>query len=177
MYKKFMAMALTVAMAFVLTSCGDTATKVKEEIKQTIAQAISGNVKGEVGKSYSTQWFEFTVESIMAVDSYAGYVPQEGNILVDVFITEKGTFDDAEPSPMGTFDFYMDSDTFYDYVYPLDPLDSTMMPEEFDLAYGETVTYHMVYEVPAGLNDLKLMYTEIDERDTEGATFTINVNL
>ena len=174
MKKKYLAVTIVIAIVLALTSCG---TKAADEIKHTIAQMIQGNISGEIGKTYATQWFEFTVESIKSVDSYAGYTPNEGYALVDVLITEKGTFDDDRPTPMGTFDFYMDSDTFSDYLFPLDPIDSTMMPEEFDLEYGEVVTYHMVYEVPEDVSDLKLMYTEIDEADEEGATFSINVVL
>ena len=175
MRKRLLLFTIAVTMVFVFASCGGDKPGIVDEIKHTVAQAIKGNIKGEVGKVYGTQWFEFTIESIEEVGSYAGYEPDDGGILVDVVITEKGTFD--EPSPMGTFDFYMDSDTFLEYIWPLDPFDGSMMPEEFDLAKDEVVTYHMVFEVPEGLSDLVLMYTEWDEEESEGATFTINVNL
>ena len=182
MNKKILVVFMAVMMCFALVSCGgadngikDVGTKVIDDIKHSVAKMIQGNINGEVGKVYATQWFQFVIESIEAVDSYAGYAPEDGYILVDVFISEKGTFADEESSPMGTFDFYMDSDTFSDYIYPLDPFDGTMMPLEFDLARDEIVSYHMVYEIPEGVTDLKLMYTEVNVESSKGATFVIKI--
>jgi hypothetical protein len=74
---------------------------------------------------------------------------------------------------MGTFDFYLNSPLFDEYIYPIDPIDDSMMPLEFDLAKNQSVEYHMIYEIPAAVPDFQLMYTEIDETDKEGVTFTI----
>jgi len=166
------------AMTVAVTGCSDATNAVVESVSnavsEAVAQAVTGDVTGEIGTTYSTQWFEFNVESIEFVSEYAGYTPEEGNTLIDVVVTEEGTFD--EPVPMGTYDFIIDQESFEEYVYPLDALDDTMMPDEFELAKGETVTYHMVFEVPENTEGLFLFYTEIDESDTEGATFTININ-
>jgi hypothetical protein len=139
----------------------------------SVGNFLKGNVTGEVDKVYSTEWFNFAVRSIEKVDEYAGYSAEEGFILLDVVVEELNTF--SEDIPMGTFDFYLDSDTFIDYIFPLDPLDDTMMPTEFSLSPSEDVKYHLLYEIPDGVADLRLMYTEIDEEDNEGATFTITV--
>ncbi|MDR1159752.1 MAG: hypothetical protein LBK69_03900, partial [Syntrophomonadaceae bacterium] len=91
------------------------------------------------------------------------------------FIKEKGTFE--EPVFMGTFDFYMDSSSFEEYVYPIDPINDSMMPLEFMLAKDQTVEYHMIYEIPGSTTDLQLMYTELDENEQDGATFTVRLHL
>ena len=127
-----------------------------------------------VGTVHKTKWFEFTIHSIEKVDSYAGYTPRAGYQLYDVVITEKNTFSVA--IEMGTFDFYMDDPSFIDYIFPIDPLNSTMMPEVFTLGVGQSVQYHMVFEIPSNVTKLKLMYTEIDEFNNKGKTFTIDVN-
>ena len=175
MRKKILSVALIAVLLMGFTACGGGSTSIVDDVKRQVATMIKGNIKGETGKTYGTQWFEFTIDSIKAVDSYSGYSAEKGYRLIDVLVTEKCTFDQA--IPMGTFDFYMDSKDFEDYIYPINPLDDTMMPEEFDLAPGETVSYHMVYEIPEHAPDLKLIYTEWDEEEKEGATFTIDVKL
>jgi hypothetical protein len=146
---------------------------ITESIGSAVASMLKGDVTGEVGKTYSTQWFNFSVLSIDKVTEYAGYKPEESNILVDVKIAELCTFN--EDTDMSYNDFYLDSDSFEEYVFPIEPLDDTMMPEEFTLKPKEKVEYHIVYEFPEETKGLKLMYTEIDEAENEGATFTINI--
>ena len=180
MKKRLLAtVTLAFALVLVLSSCSKAAESLNDAVSSGIDSAssaidnlLSGNVTGEIGKSYSTQWFSFTVKSIKSVPEYAGYTPAEGMQLIDVVVTEKNIFN--QTIPMGTSDFYLDENSWPDYIYPMDPLDDTMMPIEFDLAVGETAEYHMVYEVPAEFSAMMLLYTEIDVTETEGATFTIN---
>lgn len=140
-------------------------------VGDAVGKLLSGDVTGKVGETYRTEWFDFSISSINQVDSYAGYSPAEGFTLYDVAITEISTFDD--PIPMGTFDFFIDADVFDEYIYPIEALNNSMMPETFTLTKGESAEYHMVYEVPKGTQGLKLMYIEIDEEENQGATFTI----
>lgn len=170
----FVAVIVSLALSFTgCSSTGDQLSSVMDTVGSAVAQMLSGDVTGEVGKAYATQWFDFTVESIKFVEEYAGYRAEDGNELVDVLLTETGTF--AEPSPMGTFDFSIYSPSRDENYWPISPLDDTMMPDEFDLAKDETVKYHMVYEVPEGLSDLALMYVEVDEEENIGVTFTIKI--
>ena len=154
----------------------DSESEVSSKEIEGFDDAISkteGDIRGEVGIAYHTQWFAFRVESIDRVSVYAGYRASSGYELIDVVVTELNTY--GQSITMGTFDFYLDSDTFLDYAWPLDPRDDTMMPENFDLPKGEEVTYHMVYEVPVGLTDLVVCYTEINDEGDYGDTFTIPV--
>jgi hypothetical protein len=166
--RSILALAVLTALVFALSGCGDS-------VRQAAARILSGNVTGEVGITYGTEWFEFTVHSIDEVAEYAGYAPEDGYLLYDVLITEKNTYD--APIPMGTPDFYMDAESFDGYtVYPLDPMSDEMMPLEFELAEDESAEYHMVYEVPEDAAGLKLVYVEVGEDDYEGVTFNIPIN-
>jgi len=159
MIRKLAVLIVAASLLFTLVSCN----KNKE-------------INCEIGNTYSTEWFEFTIESIESVEFYDWYTPEEGNILIDVLITVKGTFE-SRPVPLGTFDFYMDSETFADYLWPLDPFDSTMMPLEFNLPFGEEAAFHMIYEAPSGISDLTLIYKEIAEDGTEYKTFRFTVDI
>jgi hypothetical protein len=151
-----------------------TGGSISDSIGSAVSSLIKGDVTGEIGKAYLTQWFNFSVLSIDRVKEYSGYKPEEGNILIDVEIAELCTF--GKPIEMGTNDFFMDSDSFLEYVYPIAPVDDTMMPENFTLRPKEKATYHMVYEVPEGADDLRLVYIEVDTENNKGSTFTIKIN-
>jgi hypothetical protein len=138
------------------------------------AADLNWTVGGKIGREYNTRWFGFTVESARMVDEYAGYEPAEGNALLDVVLSEKNTFDDG--ISMSSWDFYVDATDFEDYAWPIDAADETMMPDEFELAPGESVKYHVVYEVPAGAEEMSLVYREEDENDKTFRTFSIKIN-
>ena len=159
-----------------MASCSKTQEKINEmvnEVASSVAELVSGDVTGKIGTAYQTKWFEFTIHSIEKVDSYAGYEAAEGYQLYSVSITEKNIFEST--IPMGTSDFYMDDPGFLEYIWPIDPLDDTMMPEEFNLEPGDSAKYTMIFEIPEDAPKLVLMYTEIDENDDVHATFTIKV--
>ncbi|MDR1245472.1 MAG: hypothetical protein LBK57_00385 [Clostridiales Family XIII bacterium] len=172
--KFLLSLIVTVILSISLSGCGDTARNVALNAAESVVQMLSGKVTGEIGTTYATQWFKFTIISIEEMSEYEGYAAEEGYTLYDVLITETGTFEEA--SPMGTFDFYMDAPSFEDFVFPLDPISDEMMPLEFDLGPRETVEYHMVYEVPMDSVGLKIMFTEVDEDENEGVTFNIPID-
>jgi hypothetical protein len=138
-------------------------------------ELLEGDVIGEIGKDYRTQWFTFNVISVTKVAEYAGITAQPESELIDVVIYEKNIFN--KNIPMGAPDFYMDAPSLTDFISPMEPADDSMMPMQFELAPGESASYHMLYEVPVDTPDLVLQYIEVDELGTEGATFTININL
>ncbi|MDR2779854.1 MAG: hypothetical protein LBB28_01880 [Synergistaceae bacterium] len=155
-------------------SASDTSGgSVSDSIGSVVGSLVEGDVTGEVGKAYLTRWFNFSVLSITRVGEYAGYSPEEGNILLDVEIAELCTFN--EPIEMGTSDFFVDADSFLEYVYPMESKDSTMMPQNFTLQPREKVQYHMIFEIPEDAEDLELVYVEIDEKGNEGSTFMIKI--
>jgi len=180
-----LALLLILAFVFVgLAGCGDIISftdpaqkrrEANEKRRESISEFLAGegDVTGETGKTYKTEWFEFTIHSIEKVGSYAGRTAQEGQQLYKVLIIETSTSE--ETIPVGTFDFYMDDPTFEEYVWAVAPLDGTMMPEEFNLEPGETVQYVMLFEVPVDTTELALVYTEYFDNGEIGTSFTIYV--
>lgn len=166
MRKKSLVLIVSFVMVFALAGC------------DMLGGLLGGKTEGEVGTTLKTSWFDFTVNSAEEADSYADYTAAEGNKLVVVEVTETNTSDDE--LPMGTFDFMLDdpADTEY-YVEAMAPLDSNMMPEEFYLAAGETVTYTLVFEVPAASSNFTLVFVEygIDSSGNESTGDTFKVAL
>lgn len=174
--KKKLLYSLTVmvmlASCMCLTACEFSPDTLIQNVKN-ISSARTGDIKGQIGKTYKTAWFEFTIESIDQIISYDDYYPEEDSVLYEVVIEEKNT--SKSSIAMGTFDFYIISPSLAEKFYPLDPLDEKMMPFEFDLGVNETVKYHMVYKVPKNTSDLMLKYIEIDDENNEGSTFTFEI--
>jgi hypothetical protein len=141
-----------------------------------VKNLIEGNVTGELNKTYSTQWFDFTVKTIKTAYEYAGYDAGDGYKFVDVIVSETNTFD--EPIPMGYWDFELAAEGLPEEdTIPLEPLDETCMPEEFTLEVGETAEYHVLFTIPDEITEISFIYEEIDEEDNVGATFTIKHEL
>ena len=60
MRKKLIAVVVVVVMLVAFSGC----SKVVEQVAEGVRQVLSGDVSGEIGKSYSTQWFDFTIKSV-----------------------------------------------------------------------------------------------------------------
>lgn len=171
MIRKVLCLILTLLLSLTcFTACNLNPKQMIQEVK---AHFLSGDVNGKIGKTYSTAWFEFTINSIEEISEYEDYTPAEDSVLYDVVINEKNIC--QEKIFMGTYDFYMESSALSDPIFPLDPLDENMMPTQFGLAVDEVAEYHMVYEIPANVPDLALMFVEVDENGKEGSTFTIDI--
>ncbi|MDR1619641.1 MAG: DUF4352 domain-containing protein [Clostridiales bacterium] len=133
-----------------------------------------GDTVGKIGETYKTSRFSFIVKSVTPLATYNGIPPEDGYTLYDVVIWEKNISD--SPLPIYTGDFFMDHDSYIDYVYALDPESDAPAPEELTLGAGEETEYHLLFETPAVESGLMLMI-ELFNGDTMGATtFAINVN-
>ena len=121
----------------------------------------SGDTIIKVGKTYKTRWFSFTIESLDTDTKYGSHTAASGNTLVIAHITLTNTSGSSQP--FGTFDWLVDDDSLTDYIFPLSPLNDKMMPEEFDLEDGKTVSYDVVIEYSADLKNPYFMYIEEDE--------------
>lgn len=188
--KRLLVVLLAVLLAASLAACGKSAEDIVSEaagavsgavddVAGAVASLLSGDVTGEIGKSYRTQWFTFSVESIQAVEEYKGEVPDEGNMFLDIVVTEKNTWEANDDIPMFCTDFYIEADGYdtYEDIYWLEPWDDSMMPLEFTLAPDEEVTYHLIYELPKEATNIRMIYVEEDENNNIGATFTIKHTL
>ncbi len=163
--KKIAALLLALGLVLSLTAC------------EKVASFIQGDVTGEVGKVYKTQWFDFSVNSLETVAEYEGVPADEGYVFVVANITEKNTWDGNESIPMSNWDFYMLEGTDTAEINPESPWADAMMPDEFSLAPDEEVTYDVVFMVSENVADVKFVYLEVDEDGGTHATFTIVHNL
>ncbi|MCL2807923.1 MAG: DUF2510 domain-containing protein [Coriobacteriia bacterium] len=132
-----------------------------------------GDITGEIGREYSTKWFDFTVNSMRVSSSIPEHTASAGNVLVIANITITNTFGSLQP--FGTFDWLVDSSSLSDYIWPMDPLNSSMMPESYNIDDGETVTYDVVVEIPDDLDNPFFMYIELDEKGQQFTTFKIPI--
>lgn len=154
----------------------------------SLLNGISKQTEGELGDTLSNIFFDFTVNSAEAVDSYDGYSPSEGNRLLVCSMTLENTFGDA--LPMYDSDFQLQwGDGEEDYAWSVDPVqtdDSGMpandqMPLEWSMADGAVETYDLLFEVPADVNDFSLVYleqyTDEDGNAGQGDLYTVHFSV
>lgn len=162
--RKLALLAMALLLGLSLTAC-------------TKADPNAGEPNGEVGKTYETKWFEFSVDAIEKTPSYKGIDAAEGSTFLVCTVTETNNWKEKESLPMSAEDFYVNREGWDDVVWPETSWDEAMMPLSFDLAPEETVTYDVVFTVPADTADIQLVYVEINESGDKLATFTINHEL
>ncbi len=169
--KKLVACVAVMMMAcMMLSSCGSpSGTTVNNVVK-----AVDGQADGEIGTTFRTAFFDYSVDSVAYPSEYEGYTPSEGMQLLDVVITIKNTF--GEALPMFNSDFQIqwhdlgDGDDDFDFGIEMDS-SSTIMPSEYSLAKGDSCTYHIIYEVPAEAKEFSVSYLEFFSDNTEGDVF------
>ncbi len=172
--KKLVLLALTLTLCLGLTAC-DSVSNAVAGVGQGLVQEITGHATGEVGKSYKTQWFTFSVNSLDAVTEFEGSTAPDGYVFLVADVTEKNTWEADESIPMYASDFELvvGDETFFAEI----PWSENMMPEEFELAPDEEITAPVAFLIPADTKDVKFIYVEIDENNDVGVTFTINHTL
>jgi|GEM_PF-1087803 len=183
--KKLVALALTFALAVGTAGCGNESSggvtgmveNAIQNVADRVASVISGDMQGEIGGLYKTQWFDFSVNSMEVVKEYEGQPADDGYQFVVLEVYEKNTWDGGGSIPMGTFDFYVDNAAFSDFVWAESPWTDNMMPDEFTLTPDEEVTYDVVFMVPENVADVDFTYVEIDENQGIGSTFIIKLPL
>lgn len=170
--KKVLAVLLSLTIAMGAVGCGG-ASDALDNAASGVASFIKGDVTGEVGKNYSTEWFEFSINTLETATEYKGVEVEEGYQFVIANITEKNIWDGNEAIPMGAYDFYMTADGATEEIWMEYSWDDAMMPDEFELQPDETATYDAVFYIPVDTAEAKFVYIEIDENEKVGATFTI----
>lgn len=114
---------------------------------------------GDIGRTFDTMFFDYTVVSAESPAEYDGYTAASGNKLLVVGVKVKNDF--GSTLPMYDTDFQIQwGPGDYDYAWAVDAFNDKMMPLEWELANGKEVTYDMLFEVPAGQNDFSLVYLE-----------------
>lgn len=164
-------LALVLAMALVFTGCSLSDLGLKEEEPQ---------LTGEVGDTFETMFFDFSVDEASSPEEYDGYTPAEGNRLVVCKVTITNTF--GEPLPMFDTDFQLQwGSGDEDYAWAVDAFNDSLMPLEWELLTGDTATYEMLFEAPADVDRFMLvyleMYTDADGNDGEGDLYNVNFSV
>lgn len=169
--KKFVAcIALMMLACMMFTACGTPSGATVSNV----VKAEDGEADGEIGTTFRTAFFDYSVDSVDYPSEYEGYTPANGMQLLDVVITIKNTF--GEELPMYNSDFQIqwhdlgDGDNDYDFGIEMDG-SSTVMPSEYPLAKGDSCTYHIIYEVPAEAKKFSVSYLEFFADNSEGDVF------
>lgn len=191
--KKFLAICLAVAFALACVGCSsvnslmrDSSSTPASSAPQAPQSAGSENTngadedyyhEGRMGDVMSNVFFDFTVDSAQWVDEYNGYTAAEGNALVDTVITVKNTF--GEALPMSIYDFQIQWGAGdEDYGYQKEEWEGgELMPTQWEIKPAQTVTYHVVYEVPADTTDFSISYLELFDDESEGNVFFVYFEL
>lgn len=162
--------AIMMMACMMLTACGSRSGAAVS----SIVKAEDGYAEGEIGTTFRTYFFDYSVDSAAFPSEYEGYTPDNGMQFLDVVITIKNTF--GEELPMYNSDFQIqwhdlgDGPDDYDYGLIIDD-STTIMPDEYGLAKGDSCTYHILYEVPAEAKEFSVSYLELFANDTEGDVF------
>jgi hypothetical protein len=140
----------------------------------------SGVDNGEIGKKYSTKWFDFEIKDYYVTDTYAGYDSFENYKYLVFTIWEKNTY--KENIPMAPGDFLLESDELLEedtYPYGASGLDyyERCMPDTFELTPKEESEYEVVFEIPDEVMEVAIYYTEVDDEGKEGNVFRIPLSL
>lgn len=184
--KKFLVIMLTLALtAMCLTGCfsrggsntgnisiGNSSTS---SVTTYETDSEGQTYTGTIGRKMSNVFFDFTVKSVIVSDEFT---VTEGNMMLDVEVEITNTFGDE--LPMFNGDFYLTygpGEDDYTFGSIPEELYDTDMPESYQLPAGETVTYHMFFEVPAEATDFGFVYVEYFADETYGDTYIVNFKM
>lgn len=168
--------AVMMIACMMLTACGSlagTGRRTSTTVNDVVT-AEDGYASGEIGTTFRTVFFDYSVDSVAFPSEYEGIIPNEGYQFLDVVITIKNTF--GEELPMFNSDFQIQwhdlGDGPDDFDWGLEKEDSdTIMPASYYLASGKSCTYHILYEVPAEAKEFSVSYLELFDDDSEGDVF------
>ena len=177
MKKRIASLLLITFSALLLAACGPSGS---------IILPKEGYAQGAAGDTMRTYFFDFTLNEAYTCSRYEGYIPTPGYDLLAVEVTVKNTF--QEGITMFDWDFivlYADNageEQIYDYpITSYEDLEipeaarETLLPSEYALEKGESLTGLLLFEVPAGDTEFTVSYLESFEDDTTGDTFSVDI--
>lgn len=182
MKKKIFTTLVFATMVFSLVGC-HFSSNVSSNIEQNISSDSTSMVAESTGNSVSVEWFDMTVESSQITQTYGNYTAAEGNQLIDVVVSLTST--DSIDNTFWSVEFMLDDPTdteLYGIPVQADLIGAEdVMPVEFGLAPDESVTYHIIYEIPNTSKDLSLVFVEYFDDGTEegsmGELYTIPLGI
>lgn len=169
--RKLLAVMLAVALMVSATACGGAGGGTE------VIKAVDGFANGRIGDVMRNEFFEYTVVSANYVDEYAGKKPADGKKFVDSVVKIKNIFSEELNMYYDDFQIQWGNDGEDNYGYCIETADSTMIPAEFMMKKGETLEYHLVFEVPEGQSEYSISYQEYFEDETEGNVFFVYFEL
>lgn len=169
--KKLLVLTLALLMLAGVSACGGG--NPVQNVVDSVASRLSGDVTGAVEKDYQTEWFAFRVNSLQTMENYMGVDADEGCVFLVANVYEKNNWDGEEALPMGNFDFYVLEGEGTEEVWAESPWADEMMPDNFYLEPEEEITYDVVFQVSEDVSTVSFVYVEIDENEGTHATFTI----
>lgn len=177
--RKFLPFLTALTLALTLAACGDGGL----DLTPGGGREDDSVRYGAVGDTLSTEWFDFSVDSVRSCDQYGDYAAGDGSRLVVASLTLKNTCGSAVE--MWGDDFVLlwddpDEDGGIDIPLPAG-LDDGQFPDQYTLENRETKTGELVFEVPAEQEELTLGFQEIyvdeenpdNEEGIEGKTFFV----
>ena len=187
--KKWISILLAAGLCLVLAGCGrwgilsneldgllfGTGSYDYDYDTDTGAQSQSGDgeiIYGERGDTLSTCFFDYSVEDAVLTSHYEGYAAAEGMLLLDVTLTVTNTY--GSELPMSVYDFQVQWGSGADdfgYEVPSLWASRTTMEQAYTLADGESITTHVVYEVPEKRTEFSIAYQERFADNTTGDSF------
>lgn len=124
----------------------------------------------EVGDSLTTSFFEYSITAVRTEKAYGGQTFQESGkqfIVADVQV--KNIFQDAEYIPTGHYDFVLTWDSGEAYAEKV--FTEGMYPDHILLAQGDNIAGILVFEVPEGINNFKIVHKEVWDDGFEGSSY------
>ena len=172
-------LALVLALLLVLTLVMGCSSKKESDSNSSNQEGSEDSTQyfyGYIGDKMSNVFFDFVVDEVWVSQEYP---VAEGNMLLDVTVTMTNTF--GEDMLMFNGDFFLSyGDGDDDYCFGLMPDGDTNpnnMPESWTLKKGNTITYHLYYEIPETSTDFYFVYVEYFENDTFGDYYCVQFSM
>lgn len=184
--RRLSALLMCLLLLAALTGCGGSQEKFEELWDQAISAEENagegpgypqnGYAEGGLGDTMHTCFFDFTVSEAYCTDTFQNYTAAGDCQLLVAEITVVGTFPSSITMYDVDFQAQWDGTGEEDFALPLTGLeDDRVLPEEYELATGESRTGLLVFEVPADAapDSFSLSYLELFDDDTEGDVFFV----
>lgn len=139
-----------------------------------------GGTDGDLGRTFSTLFFDYTVVSAERTAEYDGHTPADGKDLLVLSVKVKNDF--GSTLPMYDTDFQLQwGEGDEDFAWAVDAFNDKMMPLEWELEDKKEITYDMLFEVPKDQKNFSLVYleeyTDKDGNEKTGDFFSANFTL
>lgn len=182
--KKVLALVLAAFIALSFTACKkeEPAPEPSNVVSPSVAsdgRTYGGYTEAALNEKVTTQFFNFTVESVEKLDTYQELTPAEGNVFVLAKITSENIW--GGQTPMYYDDYQIQwggtEDTDYGYSYLDQEGTMGLVSYEKVLEEKESMTALYLFEVPAESTKCSISYLEIYEDDFQGNVFFVYFNI